>query len=383
MFRFLSHRMQSPWTPLVLGCAITVFLMTTTILPLQAHVTEVRPGTPLSPTGSRIAVANRGTNTVTLIDTKSERTIDLILEKGSEPMYAQNLFFADEIWLGDRGNNRVIVYDALRLRRKAEIPTGKGVFHMWNNGTLGQMWVVNDIDKTMTVIDLRTKQVLATVPIPTDLATNFKPHDVTVTSESAIISLLGANGSDEGWLIKYSGKSFQETNRVKVGGDPHLFYWGFSNSLLYVATQIDGKVLRMDPSTLELLGEIDIPGAHGIWADESETNLYVTDIESSDGKNSVYTIDLASFSLVPGTPADAPLPFPHNVMVSLDNKKLFITHSQDSEFTSIYDLDKTGVPEDSRIVKTGATPFGIMLVRDPIAYKCEKRNAHRKWCELY
>ncbi|KST62540.1 hypothetical protein BC008_10430 [Mastigocoleus testarum BC008] len=375
--------MQSPWKQLVLGCAIAVILITTTILPLKANIIEMRPGTPASPTGSRIAVANRGTNTVTLIDIKSERTIDLILEKGSEPMYAQNTFFTDEIWLGDRGNNRVLVYDALRLRRKAEIPTGRGVFHMWNNGTLGQMWVVNDIDKTMTVIDLRMKKVLATVSIPADLAPNFKPHDVTVTSDSAIVSLLSANGSDEGWLIKYSGESFQETNRVKVGGDPHLFYWGFSDSLLYVATQIDGKVLKMDPSTLELLGEIDIPGAHGIWADESETNLYVTDIESSDGKNSVYTIDLASFSLVPGTPADAPLPFPHNVMVSLDNKKLFITHSQDSEFTSIYDLDKTGVPEDSRIIKTGATPFGIMLVRDPVAYKCEKRNAYRKRCKLY
>lgn len=254
---------------------------------------------------------------------------------------------------------------------------------MWNDGGLGQMWVVNDIDKTMTVIDLKTKQVLATVPIPADLAPDFKPHDVTVTSDSAIVSLIGANGSDEGWLIKYSGKSFQETNRVKVGGDPHLFYWGFSDSLLYVATQVDGKVLRMNPSTLELLGEIHIPGAHGIWANEFETNLYVTDIESADGKNSVYTIDLASFSLVPGTPADAPLPFPHNVMVSLDNKKLFITHSQDSEFASIYDLNKIGVPEDSRIVKTGATPFGIMLVRDPIAYKCEKRNVSRRRCQLY
>ncbi|MEM7677569.1 MAG: hypothetical protein AAF449_16340, partial [Myxococcota bacterium] len=105
-----------------------------------------------SPLGSRIAVANRGTNTVTLIDVVSEEKLQIELEPGSEPMYAQNPFGSDEIWIGDRGFDRVLVYDALRLRRKAEIPVGRGVFHMWNNGDTGQMWVVNDIDKTVSVI---------------------------------------------------------------------------------------------------------------------------------------------------------------------------------------------------------------------------------------
>ncbi|MDJ0799574.1 MAG: hypothetical protein QNJ51_22620 [Calothrix sp. MO_167.B12] len=383
MFKLLFRRIKFSWQLVVVGCAIAVLLTTSTLSPLQA-ATKGRFATPPSPTGSRIAVANRGTNTLTLIDVKTERTIDILLEEGSEPMYAQNPFFTDEIWLGDRKNNRILVYDALRLRRKAEIPTGEGVFHMWSNGDLGQMWVVNDIDKTMTVIGVKKKKVLATVPIPADLADNFKPHDVTATSDSAIVSLLDTDGSNQGWLIKYDGETFQESGRVKVGGDPHLFHWGFPNSLLYVATQADGKVLRMNPSTLKVLDQLSIEGAHGIWADESETNLYVTDITSTTGDNSIYTIDLASFTLVPGTPADAPLPFPHNVMISLDKKKLFVTHSRESEFTSIYDLDRNGIPKNApRTVKTGATPFGIMLVRDPVAYRCQRKGVYRRRCQLY
>ncbi len=326
-----------------------------------------RPGTPPSPTGTKIAVANRNAETVTLIDMESERKVQIELEEGSEPMYAQNPFFSDEIWIGDRGHSRVLVYDALRLRRTAEIPTGNGVFHMWNHGELGQMWVVNDIDKTMTVISLETKEVLATVPIPEDLAADFKPHDITVTKNSAIVSLFSTTGKEEGWLIKYSGKTFKEKRRLKVGGDPHLLFWGFKKSKLYVATQDNGKVLRINPRQLRVTGTLDIPGAHGIWANEQETHLYVTDIESGNGSGSLYTIDLKDFSFVEGSPVDAALPFPHNVMVSITNHKLFVTHSYSgSEFTSIYDLDDNGIPMNGRSVTTGDIPFGIMLIRDPI-----------------
>jgi DNA-binding beta-propeller fold protein YncE len=346
---------------------VLVWFLTGWLTPSITTDFVARSQTPPSPTGSRIAVANRGSNTVTLIDVEAEEKLQIELEPGSEPMYAQNPFFSNEIWIGDRANNRVLVYDALRLRRIAEIPTGKGVFHMWNNNTLGQMWVVCDIDKTLTVISLRTKQVLATVPIPRDLAIEFKPHDVTVTATSAIVSLIGAPGNPDGWLVNFSGKSFKEVSRRKVSGDPHLMYWGFSRSSLYVVSQVGDKVLRLNPRTLAITGELDIPGAHGIWANEAETRLFVGNIESADGRNSIYTIDIPTFSIMPGSPANAALPFPHNFMVSIDSSKLFITHSnQGSEFTSVYDLDANGIPVASRLIETGPVPFGIMLIRDPV-----------------
>ena len=329
---------------------------------------ETPPLVPPSPTGSRIAVANRGDNTITLIDTETEETLQLELEEGSQPMYAQNPFFSDEIWIGDRGNSRVLVYDALRLRRVTEIPTDSGVFHMWNHGTLRQMWVVCDVDKTMTVISLDSKEVLATVPIPADLTENYKPHDITVTPTDAIVTLIHDQGEPTGWLVKFSGSTFEEIDRKEVPGDPHVMYWGFETSDLYVAAQDGGKVFRMDPVTLETTGELDIPGAHGIWANEQETNLYVGNIESDTGEDAIYTINLPKFTIAVGSPVDAGLPFPHNLMVSIDNTKLFITHSNPgSIFTSTYTLDANGLPISSNIVETGPAPFGIMLIRDPVS----------------
>lgn len=360
------------WLAVVLGAlaatpACTVEDMDGLAVASSSHALQGHNPVPPSPTGSRIAVANRGSNTVTLIDNATEEKLDIVLEPGSIPMYAQNPFYSGEIWIGDRGHDRVLVYDALRLRRKDEIPTGQGVFHMWNNRTLGQLWVVNDVDKTMTVISLSNKQVLATVPIPADLAVDFKPHDITVTGSSAIVTLLGDASNPDGWLVKFSGCTFQEEDRLRVGADPHVMYWGFQNSKMYVASQREGKVLRVDPATLDVTGELDIPGAHGIWANEQEDYLYVTNIQSSDGQNSIYTIDIDSFQVVPGSPVAAARPFPHNVMASIDNAKLYITHSNaGSTATSVYEL-VDGIPVVSRVVDTGPGPFGIMLIRDPLA----------------
>lgn len=322
---------------------------------------------PPSISGSRFAVANRGANTITLIDADNEQTLEIELEAGSEPMYAVDLE-SDEVWIGDRGHDRILVYDKLRLRRIDEIPTGKGVFHMWKHPDLGQLWVVNDIDKTMTVISMSTREVLATVPIPKEFMTDYKPHDITLTANSAIVALSGRAGIVDGWLIKYSGETFEETARLQIPGDPHLMYWGWQDSNLYIASQLGGKVLRVDPHRLEVTGELDIPGAHGIWANEQETRLFVTNIESNDGTASIYTIDLQTFQIIPGSPVDAALPHPHNVAVSISNHKLLVTHSYEgSENVSIYDLDANGLPTSSRVMKTGAVPFGIMLIRDPIA----------------
>ena len=356
-------------TALTLGMTIAMLAMPLLAMPLLATpllAEEKRDDTPESPTGTRIAVANRAGGNITLIDGASERTLTIELEPGSEPMYAQNPFFSDEIWIGDRGNDRVLIYDALRLRRVAEIPTGEGVFHMWNHGTLRQFWVVADVDKSMTVIDLDTRAVLATVPIPADLEADFKPHDITVTPDSAIVTLLGTTDPSVGYLVKYSGSTFEETARLEVGGDPHVFYWGFEESRLYVATQRDGRVLWVDPVTLNICANLKIPGAHGIWANEDETHLYVGNIESADGLASIYTIDIPTFTVT--SIADGVLPNPHNLMVSIDNTKLFVTHSGgDSVSSAVYDVNPaTGEVSNGRVVTADANPFGIMLIRDPL-----------------
>ena len=67
----------------------------------------------------------------------------------------------------------------LMIFSRCDYSCGDGVFHMWSDPHDRQLWVNNDIDKTATVIDPVSLNVIATVPMPADLvADGYKPHDV-------------------------------------------------------------------------------------------------------------------------------------------------------------------------------------------------------------
>lgn len=80
-----------------------------------AAVTKASSGVESSLCRGRVAVANRGTNTVTLIEVDSEQKVQIELEEGSEPMYVHSPRFSNELWIGDREFDRVVIYDASRL----------------------------------------------------------------------------------------------------------------------------------------------------------------------------------------------------------------------------------------------------------------------------
>ena len=105
-------------------------------------------------------------------------TIELPEGDGApEPMYVYYTPIRNRFFVGDRGNNRVVVFNARTLEMETTVPAGAGVFHMWGTTFRKQLWVNNDIDNTATVIDMRSLEVLATVPMPADLvALGGKPH---------------------------------------------------------------------------------------------------------------------------------------------------------------------------------------------------------------
>ena len=76
---------------------------------------------------------------------------------------------SNRVFVGDRANNQVVVFNAMDFSVETTIPVGQGVFHMWADPQGKQLWVNNDIDNTTSVIDLYSLQVIATVPTPADL----------------------------------------------------------------------------------------------------------------------------------------------------------------------------------------------------------------------
>ena len=138
-----------------------------------------------------IVVANRNSGTISVINTKTDEvsgTYQLPASPNTpEPMYIVFVQRGQRVFVGDRANSQVVVFRAADFSIESTIPVGRGVFHMWADPQGKQLWVNNDIDKTTSVINLHSMQVIATVPSPPDLVSmGGIPHDVILGSHGKL-----------------------------------------------------------------------------------------------------------------------------------------------------------------------------------------------------
>ena len=327
----------------------------------------------LSPdNGSRnrgmIVVANRGSGDISVIDSHEatlSNTFDLPQAEGEnfpEPMYVVHVGRYNQVFVGDRANNRVVAFAADTFEMVGTVDCGAGVFHMWADPNGNQLWVNNDIDKTTTVIDPGSMTVLATVPTPADLVSmGGKPHDIFIgpRGEYAYLSVLGVSGEND-YLVQYETQSFSEIMRAAVGKDPHLSMGRTTD--LYVPCQSSDQVLVFDPMTLELLDDIAIDGAHGATMSYDGTTFFTTNLPGG-GSGALNAINTRKNARV-GMPVDTPYAVPHNLAGTPDDSMLFVTHSGGSaDKVTVYNLTgRYHQPEFNNEITVGLNPFGLAFV---------------------
>jgi YVTN family beta-propeller protein len=315
-----------------------------------------------------IVVANRASGSISVINARTAElieTIDLPMDDGDatpEPMYVSQVRHHRRLFVGDRANNRVVVFNSRTFDVEGSVAAGQGVFHMWASDRGDQLWVNNDVDNTITVIDLATLAVLATVPVPADLvAMGGKPHDVILDARSnyAFVTVLGVAGPND-YLIQFETDGFTEMNRAAVGKDPHVSLG--RHTYLYVPCQNSDQVLVFHPESLELMDEIMVPGAHGASMARNGKRFYTTNLPGG-GTGALYTIKTRSNEVV-GSPVDTPYAVPHNLALTPNGKMMYVTHSGGtSDKVTAYRLvgrDKT--PQYVGEIVVGLNPFGIGYV---------------------
>ena len=315
--------------------------------------------------GGHIAVANRGIGSVSIIDTQLdviERTLTLPQsENPAEPMYVT--YKENRLYVGDRANNRVVVYDSFGFNLLAEIPAGQGVFHMWAADSAQRLLVVNDLDNTVTVIDTNTLEAIATITMPDDLTLrNFKPHDIFVSDSgnSFFVSFIdGLPGND--YVVKYwlGRNTVTEVARSEVGGDPHLFIQKSQPYQILVATQDNDSVSALSINDLSLRYQIEVPNAHGIFA--LDRRLYLTNI-SDGGVAGLQTLDARRFRVIDED--DTLFATPHNISVTDDGSKIYVTHSGATQHKVSVFKTKQGrmLPEFVTELTVGFNPFGLAYI---------------------
>lgn len=320
-----------------------------------------------SPSSGKVVVANRGSGTISVISTVTDEilgTYDLPAgDNMPQPMYVVYSPAKNRVFVGDRANDRVVVFDARDFGVEATVATGAGVFHMWADPQSKQLWVNNDIDNTTTVIDPNTLKVLATVPTPADLvALGGKPHDVILdpSGRYAYVSVLGLAGEYDA-VVQFSTRTFQETGRAMVGQDPHLSL-SRQNNLLYVPTQGSDAVFVLDRVTMALLAEIPVPGAHGAGMARNGNYFYTSNLPGG-GNGGLVTIDTRT-NMVIGEATNTPYPIPHNIALTPNSHKLYLTHSGGAaDKVTVYTMKGNDpMPVLAGEFTVGLNPFGLAYV---------------------
>ena len=338
--------------------------MTTVVAVVLALVMSAAVG-PIDPAGASdeqrspsVAVANRGSGDLSVIDVETLTVETFDLPGDAEPMYVNHDSRHDRVLVGDRASSTIVALDDETYEVVDTVDVGDGVFHQWLDVRRRQLWVVGDTSNTVTVVDSRHLDVVATIDMPADLvALGGKPHDVFVAGRYAFVSFLGLDDGS-GVVVQYSTRTFDETNRVTTGEDPHLFVTG---NRLYVASQGGEEVTRFRANGLEAVQTIAVPAAHGIYV-TNRGEVVVTNI-AGGGTDAVWALNRRLTRVDDVTDTGAPTP--HNVTVTHGvggERDVFITHSgAAADQVSVIPLGRQGFG-DGELVTVGLNPFGLAFV---------------------
>ncbi len=316
--------------------------------------------------GGKVVVANRASGSISVISTKTGNVDTYQLPPGNsdpEPMYVYYSPIHRRVFVGDRANDRVVAFDARTFDVEGMAAAGAGVFHMWGSRATGELWVNNDIDNTTSVINMRTLETVTTIPTPADLvAMGGKPHDVIVDPQGffGYITVLGvANPGD--YVVQVDARTFEVVSRAMVGLDPHVSL-SRQKPNLYVACQNSDVVNVLDRGSLASITDIPIPGAHGVGMSTNGRFLYVTNLPDG-GNDALWVINTRRNATV-GDPVDSSYAVPHNIALTPNGKKIYVTHSGGAaDKVSVYRTrGRSPMPIPGGEITVGLNPFGIAYV---------------------
>jgi YVTN family beta-propeller protein len=115
-----------------------------------------------------------------------------------------------------------------------------------------ELWTANAQDGTLSVVDLSTRKVTATLDPKTFGANRLK---FTPDGKLVLISMLG--GGD---LVVFDAASRKEFKRVKIGHGAAGILVDADGNRAFVSCGPDNYVAVVDLKTLEVTGHIDVGG---------------------------------------------------------------------------------------------------------------------------
>ena len=199
-------------------------------------------------------------------------------------------------------------------------------------------YVGNFSDNTVSVVDLSSSTVVATIPV------SAGPHGMTVAPDSRTVYVSG-DGSSSLDAIDTATDRVRRT--IEIGKSPHGLAMAPDGRTLLAAIYGEDKIVFVDTATLASIGSVAVPKPHTIAIRPDGTVAYVASQEP--GKFALVVVDLAAKKVLRSVPLDKT---PRDLEFGFDGKALYFTQAG---VNSVQVLD----PATDRIVvqiPTGASP---------------------------
>jgi len=228
-------------------------------------------GLGFSPDGKTLAVVSIASNSVTLIDTATNKVKKVIYVGRSphEPFFTPD---GSELWVAVRGEDYISVIDPVQMKeiRRIQLANGPGMTMFGPDGKYG--FVCSSFTPELAVIDVASHQIIKRLPQASPFCPNIA---VSPENDEVWITL-----KDVGKVQVYSAKPpFDQTALLDTG--PITNHVNFVNNRngKFAYVTIGGlsevKVFRRGATT-QLVATIpvgDLP--HGIWPSGDGSRVYV------------------------------------------------------------------------------------------------------------
>jgi YVTN family beta-propeller protein len=135
-----------------------------------------------------------------------------------------------------------------------------GIFLAANPGP--RLFVVNQGDKTMSVVDPATNKQIAVVD---EHQTTMHGHEIVVGPDNRTVFMpiygssgVGSPGLDGTEMLAIDSQTGEITGHVDFGHGvrPHCVIFEPRRKLLYVTTELDDAITIVDPTTLKIVGQV-------------------------------------------------------------------------------------------------------------------------------
>ena len=115
--------------------------------------------------------------------------------------------------------------------------------------TAGEIWISNEKDDTLSVIDIETLEVVRTIP------TGERPRGITFSSDYSVLYICASDSDAVQVMDPVSGEILHD---LPSGEDPEQFVLHPNGRHLYIANEDDAITTVVDTETREVIAQINV-----------------------------------------------------------------------------------------------------------------------------